>query len=186
MRSFKLAPEFRAHNTRRNGCGTRPGFNAIIQHFPSIPMVCDLGKYSEIFLCPFQHFCLSTQSLWCLNPWLLFEKTRQRRVTGKETPKLSDRLYLGKWLIRLVDCWGMSSARVDYIAPWWTYWLHQFPHVNLRLQPLDHTFKPQDENYQQVRAPVFAVIQRFTVQTHSWWALCAALSLLFSVWGSRS
>ncbi|XP_043109840.1 protein tweety homolog 2 isoform X5 [Puntigrus tetrazona] len=43
----------------------------------------------------------------------------------------------------------MSSARVDYIAPWWTYWLHQFPHVNLRFQPLDHTFKPQDENYQQ-------------------------------------
>uniref|UniRef100_A0A8C1XDY8 Protein tweety homolog n=1 Tax=Cyprinus carpio TaxID=7962 RepID=A0A8C1XDY8_CYPCA len=43
----------------------------------------------------------------------------------------------------------MSSARVDYIAPWWTYWLHQFPHVNLRFQPLDHTFNPQDENYQQ-------------------------------------
>lgn len=43
----------------------------------------------------------------------------------------------------------MSSARVDYIAPWWTYWLHQFPHVNLRFQPLDHTFKPHDENYQQ-------------------------------------
>uniref|UniRef100_A0A672M219 Protein tweety homolog n=1 Tax=Sinocyclocheilus grahami TaxID=75366 RepID=A0A672M219_SINGR len=43
----------------------------------------------------------------------------------------------------------MSSARVDYIAPWWTYWLHEFPHVNLRFQPLDHTFKPQDENYQQ-------------------------------------
>ncbi|XP_051769700.1 protein tweety homolog 2 isoform X1 [Ctenopharyngodon idella] len=43
----------------------------------------------------------------------------------------------------------MSSARVDYIAPWWTYWLHQFPHVNLRFQPLDHTFKPQEENYQQ-------------------------------------
>uniref|UniRef100_A0A8C2JMS3 Protein tweety homolog n=1 Tax=Cyprinus carpio TaxID=7962 RepID=A0A8C2JMS3_CYPCA len=43
----------------------------------------------------------------------------------------------------------MSSARVDYIAPWWTYWLHQFPHVTLRFQPLEHTFKPQDENYQQ-------------------------------------
>ncbi|XP_056627034.1 protein tweety homolog 2 isoform X3 [Triplophysa dalaica] len=43
----------------------------------------------------------------------------------------------------------MSSARVDYIAPWWTYWLNQFPHVNLRFQSLDHTFKPQDENYQQ-------------------------------------
>uniref|UniRef100_A0A672NRY6 Protein tweety homolog n=1 Tax=Sinocyclocheilus grahami TaxID=75366 RepID=A0A672NRY6_SINGR len=43
----------------------------------------------------------------------------------------------------------MSSARVDYIAPWWTFWLHEFPHVNLRFQPLDQTFKPQDENYQQ-------------------------------------
>lgn len=44
----------------------------------------------------------------------------------------------------------MSSARVDYIAPWWTYWLHNFPHVNLRLQPIENTFKPQDEDYQQV------------------------------------
>lgn len=59
----------------------------------------------------------------------------------------------------------MSSARVDYIAPWWTYWLHQFPHVNLRFQPLDHTFKPQEENYQQVRPSVYTVIQRFMVQT---------------------
>lgn len=59
----------------------------------------------------------------------------------------------------------MSSARVDYIAPWWTYWLHQFPHVNLRFQPLDHTFKPQEENYQQVRPSVYTVTQRFMVQT---------------------
>ncbi|XP_051530837.1 protein tweety homolog 2-like isoform X2 [Myxocyprinus asiaticus] len=43
----------------------------------------------------------------------------------------------------------MSSARVNYIAPWWTYWLNQFPHVDLRFQPVDHTFKPQEENYQQ-------------------------------------
>uniref|UniRef100_G3NG44 Protein tweety homolog n=1 Tax=Gasterosteus aculeatus aculeatus TaxID=481459 RepID=G3NG44_GASAC len=43
----------------------------------------------------------------------------------------------------------MSSARVDYIAPWWTYWLHNFPHINLRLQPVDSSFQPEEENYQQ-------------------------------------
>uniref|UniRef100_H2VA14 Protein tweety homolog n=1 Tax=Takifugu rubripes TaxID=31033 RepID=H2VA14_TAKRU len=43
----------------------------------------------------------------------------------------------------------MSSARVDYIAPWWTYWLHNFPHVNLRFQPVDNSFLPEEENYQQ-------------------------------------
>ncbi|XP_061763674.1 protein tweety homolog 2 isoform X4 [Nerophis ophidion] len=43
----------------------------------------------------------------------------------------------------------MSSSRVDYIAPWWTYWLHNFPHVNLRLQPVDNVFRPGDDNYQQ-------------------------------------
>uniref|UniRef100_A0A3Q2WL87 Protein tweety homolog n=1 Tax=Haplochromis burtoni TaxID=8153 RepID=A0A3Q2WL87_HAPBU len=43
----------------------------------------------------------------------------------------------------------MSSDRVDYIAPWWTYWLHNFPHINLRFQPIDKTFQPEDENYQQ-------------------------------------
>uniref|UniRef100_A0A665VPV6 Protein tweety homolog n=1 Tax=Echeneis naucrates TaxID=173247 RepID=A0A665VPV6_ECHNA len=44
---------------------------------------------------------------------------------------------------------GMSSARVDYIAPWWTYWLHNFPHINLRFQPTDNSFQPEEENYQQ-------------------------------------
>uniref|UniRef100_UPI003AAE7882 protein tweety homolog 2 isoform X2 n=1 Tax=Centroberyx gerrardi TaxID=166262 RepID=UPI003AAE7882 len=43
----------------------------------------------------------------------------------------------------------MSSARVDYIAPWWTYWLHNFPHINLRFQPSDNSFQPEEENYQQ-------------------------------------
>ncbi|KAK1162284.1 hypothetical protein AOXY_G18657 [Acipenser oxyrinchus oxyrinchus] len=43
----------------------------------------------------------------------------------------------------------MSTARVDYIAPWWTYWLHNFPHINLRLKPVDGSFNPQEENYQQ-------------------------------------
>ncbi|RXM37369.1 Protein tweety-like 2 [Acipenser ruthenus] len=43
----------------------------------------------------------------------------------------------------------MSTARVDYIAPWWTYWLHNFPHINLQLKPVDSSFNPQEENYQQ-------------------------------------
>ncbi|KAJ8384740.1 hypothetical protein AAFF_G00199460 [Aldrovandia affinis] len=43
----------------------------------------------------------------------------------------------------------MSTARVDYIAPWWTYWLHNFPHINLRFQPVDRIFRPEDDNYQQ-------------------------------------
>ncbi|KAG7222261.1 hypothetical protein INR49_027265 [Caranx melampygus] len=43
----------------------------------------------------------------------------------------------------------MSSARVDYIAPWWTYWLHNFPHINLRFQPIENRFQPEEENYQQ-------------------------------------
>ncbi|XP_072312589.1 protein tweety homolog 2 isoform X2 [Eucyclogobius newberryi] len=42
----------------------------------------------------------------------------------------------------------MSGPRGD-IAPWWTYWLHNFPHINLRLQPAESAFKPQDEEYQQ-------------------------------------
>uniref|UniRef100_H3DAD1 Protein tweety homolog n=1 Tax=Tetraodon nigroviridis TaxID=99883 RepID=H3DAD1_TETNG len=44
---------------------------------------------------------------------------------------------------------GMSSARGDYVAPWWTYWLHNFPHINLRFQPVDNSFQPEEENYQQ-------------------------------------
>ncbi|KAJ8251410.1 hypothetical protein GJAV_G00221040 [Gymnothorax javanicus] len=43
----------------------------------------------------------------------------------------------------------MSSALVEYIAPWWTVWLHNFPHINLRFQPVDHVFKPDEENYRQ-------------------------------------
>ncbi|XP_066521154.1 protein tweety homolog 2 isoform X2 [Hoplias malabaricus] len=41
------------------------------------------------------------------------------------------------------------SSRVDYMAPWWTHWLHHFPHINLQLQPVDNTFSPQREEYQQ-------------------------------------
>uniref|UniRef100_A0A3Q3X8T0 Protein tweety homolog n=1 Tax=Mola mola TaxID=94237 RepID=A0A3Q3X8T0_MOLML len=43
----------------------------------------------------------------------------------------------------------MSSARVDYTAPWWTFWLHSFPHIDLRFQPVDNSFQPEEENYQQ-------------------------------------
>lgn len=44
----------------------------------------------------------------------------------------------------------MSSARVDYTAPWWIFWLHSFPHIDLRFQPVDNSFQPEEENYQQV------------------------------------
>ncbi|XP_075880467.1 protein tweety homolog 2-like isoform X1 [Nelusetta ayraudi] len=43
----------------------------------------------------------------------------------------------------------MATARLDYVAPWWTYWLHNFPHFNLFLQPVDGTFRPEEESYQQ-------------------------------------
>lgn len=58
-------------------------------------------------------------------------------------------IFRGVW--GEVSRFRMSSARVDYIAPWWTYWLHNFPHINLRLQPADNSFQPQNEDYQQVR-----------------------------------
>uniref|UniRef100_UPI00398EA1B0 protein tweety homolog 2 isoform X1 n=2 Tax=Pristiophorus japonicus TaxID=55135 RepID=UPI00398EA1B0 len=60
------------------------------------------------------------------------------------------------------------ASRVDYIAPWWTYWLHNFPHLNLRFQPVDNTFNPQDENYQQALI-FFAAIA----------AVCLGLNLIF-------
>uniref|UniRef100_A0A671T3D6 Protein tweety homolog n=1 Tax=Sinocyclocheilus anshuiensis TaxID=1608454 RepID=A0A671T3D6_9TELE len=43
----------------------------------------------------------------------------------------------------------MASSRQDYIAPWWTYWLHNFPHLNFNFQTVDKTFKPEDASYQQ-------------------------------------
>lgn len=44
----------------------------------------------------------------------------------------------------------MPAARVEYIAPWWVAWLHSVPHLGLRLQPVDSTFRPRDESYQEV------------------------------------
>lgn len=43
-----------------------------------------------------------------------------------------------------------ASARLDYVAPWWTYWLHNFPHLDLSFKPVDGTFRPEQGNYQQV------------------------------------
>ncbi|KAM8724221.1 protein tweety homolog 2-like [Acanthopagrus schlegelii] len=43
----------------------------------------------------------------------------------------------------------MATARLDYVAPWWTYWLHNFPHFNFFFQPIDNTFKPEEASYQQ-------------------------------------
>ncbi|XP_069786288.1 protein tweety homolog 2 isoform X2 [Narcine bancroftii] len=60
------------------------------------------------------------------------------------------------------------ASRFDYIAPWWTYWLHNFPHVNLRLETADNTFNPQDEDYQQTLI--------FFIGTA---AVCLGLNLIF-------
>ncbi|KAM6957520.1 protein tweety homolog 2-like [Aplochiton taeniatus] len=43
----------------------------------------------------------------------------------------------------------MATARLVYIAPWWTYWLHNFPHINITFQSVDNTFRPGEANYQQ-------------------------------------
>ncbi|XP_041861521.1 protein tweety homolog 2-like [Melanotaenia boesemani] len=43
----------------------------------------------------------------------------------------------------------MATARLDYVAPWWTYWLHNFPHFNFLFQSVDSTFKPEEASYQQ-------------------------------------
>ncbi|KAM4531023.1 protein tweety homolog 2-like [Odontesthes bonariensis] len=43
----------------------------------------------------------------------------------------------------------MAIARLDYVAPWWTYWLHNFPHFNFLFQSVDSSFKPEEANYQQ-------------------------------------
>ncbi|XP_047428805.1 protein tweety homolog 2-like [Mugil cephalus] len=43
----------------------------------------------------------------------------------------------------------MATARLDYVAPWWTYWLHNFPHFNFLFQSVDNTFKPEESSYQQ-------------------------------------
>uniref|UniRef100_A0AAY5EDA3 Protein tweety homolog n=1 Tax=Electrophorus electricus TaxID=8005 RepID=A0AAY5EDA3_ELEEL len=43
----------------------------------------------------------------------------------------------------------MLPERVGYVPPCWAHWLHHVPHVSLRFQAVDDTFRPQDEDYQQ-------------------------------------
>uniref|UniRef100_A0A3Q3N497 Protein tweety homolog n=1 Tax=Labrus bergylta TaxID=56723 RepID=A0A3Q3N497_9LABR len=43
----------------------------------------------------------------------------------------------------------MATVRLDYVAPWWTYWLHNFPHFNFVFESVDNTFKPEETSYQQ-------------------------------------
>ncbi|TNM96793.1 hypothetical protein fugu_014949 [Takifugu bimaculatus] len=43
----------------------------------------------------------------------------------------------------------MAAARLDYVAPWWTYWLHNFPHFDFLFQPVDNAFRPEEQSYQQ-------------------------------------
>ncbi|XP_069511222.1 protein tweety homolog 2 [Ambystoma mexicanum] len=60
------------------------------------------------------------------------------------------------------------AARLDYIAPWWTYWLHNFPHLDLSLRGVEGTFNPEDKRYQQ--SLLFLALVA---------AACLALNLLF-------
>ncbi|KAG7242823.1 hypothetical protein INR49_018078 [Caranx melampygus] len=43
----------------------------------------------------------------------------------------------------------MATARLEYVAPWWTYWLHNFPHFTFFFQSVDSTFRPEEASYQQ-------------------------------------
>lgn len=56
----------------------------------------------------------------------------------------------GQCLVGQLSPAGMATARLDYVAPWWTYWLHNFPHVDFLFQPVDNAFRPEEQNYQQV------------------------------------
>ncbi|XP_063312406.1 protein tweety homolog 2 [Pelobates fuscus] len=62
----------------------------------------------------------------------------------------------------------MAAARVEYIAPWWVYWLHELPHLDLTFQPRGNDFQPRDPGYQQTL--LFWALA---------FALCAAINLLF-------
>ncbi|XP_049417868.1 protein tweety homolog 2-like [Epinephelus fuscoguttatus] len=53
------------------------------------------------------------------------------------------------WFAGLTFQAGMATARLEYVAPWWTYWLHNFPHFNFFFQSVDNTFKPEEASYQQ-------------------------------------
>lgn len=49
-----------------------------------------------------------------------------------------------------ISGWAMPAARGEYTAPWWVVWLHRVPHLSLRLQWVNSTFNPRDEDYQEV------------------------------------
>ncbi|XP_051904107.1 protein tweety homolog 2-like isoform X2 [Hippocampus zosterae] len=50
-----------------------------------------------------------------------------------------------------------AGARLDYVAPWWTDWLHNFPHLDFSFKPVDATFRPEQGNYRQSLAVVACV-----------------------------
>ncbi|KAM4692424.1 protein tweety homolog 2 [Rhinophrynus dorsalis] len=62
----------------------------------------------------------------------------------------------------------MAAARVEYITPWWVYWLHNLPHLDLTLRQESSDFNPTDSGYQQSLLFLALIV-----------ALCAALNLLF-------
>lgn len=62
----------------------------------------------------------------------------------------------GKCLVGELSPAGMA-ARLDYVAPWWTYWLHNFPHFDFLFQPVDSAFRPEEQSYQQVGGRARAV-----------------------------
>uniref|UniRef100_A0A8C5WM41 Protein tweety homolog n=1 Tax=Leptobrachium leishanense TaxID=445787 RepID=A0A8C5WM41_9ANUR len=64
----------------------------------------------------------------------------------------------------------MAATRVEYITPWWVYWLHNLPHVQLNLRPRSSDFQPAEPGYQQSLLFWALVV-----------ALCAAVNLLFLI-----
>ncbi|KAM4032429.1 protein tweety homolog 2 [Anomaloglossus baeobatrachus] len=62
----------------------------------------------------------------------------------------------------------MAAARVEYITPWWVYWLHNIPHLELSLRPRSSDFNPTDPGYRESLLFWALVI-----------AVCAFLNLLF-------
>ncbi|XP_069807631.1 protein tweety homolog 2 [Dendropsophus ebraccatus] len=62
----------------------------------------------------------------------------------------------------------MAAARVEYITPWWVYWLHNIPHLELSLKPRSSDFNPTDPGYRESLLFWALVI-----------AICAFFNLLF-------
>ncbi|XP_037699213.1 protein tweety homolog 2-like [Choloepus didactylus] len=83
----------------------------------------------------------------------------------------------------------MPAARVEYIAPWWVVWLHRVPHLSLRLQPVNSTFNPRDESYQEsllllgLVAAVCLGLNLVFLTAYLVWLCCGVLALILS-WAS--